>query len=162
MVRLVIFTFVSFIACAPALGADDPRERLGWIVGSWTIEGREDSFREVCGWFHGRSHVVCNSESRNAAGTLRKGVTVISWSEEKKRFVYYYYGSTGVTVAMDIFVEGRSLIATAERDEGDDLVREQVWITPAEDGAMHFREDVSKNGGPWETRTQFRYVRAKE
>ena len=109
-------------------------------------------------WFEGGSHVVCNSESQGKSG-LRKGVSVISYSDPDRRFVYYHYSSSGVAVAMDVFVGDRMLIATAERRSGGDVVREQVWMTPNPDGSYYFREDTSTNGGPWITSTRFRYVR---
>lgn len=158
MIRLAASMTILLVSCVSVAGAESPRDRLGWLIGTWTIEGRESSFTEVCDWFHHRSHVVCNSESRGTSG-VRKGVSVISYSDLKKRFLYYHYGSSGVAVEMDVFIEGHSLMATAERLEGDDLVREQVWMTPTPDGSADFREDVSKNGGPWETRTRFRYLR---
>lgn len=158
MIRFAICLIVLLAALPQANGADHPRERLDMIIGDWTIEGREGSFSEVCQWFHNRSHVVCNSESKSNSGVSR-GVSVFSYSETKERFVYYHYGSSGVAEGMDVFTDGRSLLATAERQAGSDLVREQVWMTPRPDGTFDFRIDVSKNGAPWETTTRFHYVR---
>lgn len=157
MVRSVnIFAFVLLLAASAF--AEDPRERLSMLVGDWTIEGRQDSFREVCEWYHKQSHVVCSSESSGPKG-IRKGVSVFSYSEATGRYAYYHYGSSGVAVAQRIFFQGNTMISTVELEKGPETVREQVWLTPLADGSMEFREEASKNGGPWEPTVRFRYIR---
>ena len=154
---LLIFAFAAAFA-TPLFSADAPRDRLGMLIGDWTIEGREDSFREVCEWFHERAHVVCNSETRGPK-SVRRGVSVFSYSEATKSFSYYHYGSSGVAVAQRIFFQGETMISTVELERGSDVVREQVWVTPLPGGSLDFREEASKNGGPWEQTVRFRYVR---
>ena len=157
MVRSVtIFAFVLLLAASAF--AEDPRERLSMLVGDWTIEGRQDSFREVCEWYYKQSHVVCSSESSGPKG-IRKGVSVFSYSEATGRYAYYHYGSSGVAVAQRIFFQGNTMISTVELEKGPETVREQVWLTPLADGSMEFREEASKNGGPWEPTVRFRYIR---
>lgn len=134
------------------------RERLEFLIGTWTVESMEDSFTETCEWYHQRSHVVCSSETVTAGGT-RKGVSVFSYSTRKGRYVYYHYGSSGVANEMDVFIVDKSLLATYERQVGADLVREQVWMTPRADGTYDFREDDSTNGGPWTTVASVHYLR---
>jgi hypothetical protein len=159
MFRLALsLLLLSTLRPDAANAAENPRELLSMIAGDWTVEGREDSFRETCEWFHNRSHLVCTSESRRPAGTSR-GVSVFSYSEAKGRFLYYHYGSSGVAVAMDAFLRDGSLFATAERQAGTDLLREQVRMTPRADGTFDFVEEVSTNGGPWKTTTQVHYIR---
>ena len=110
MIRATLLVTIALAASAASVSAaEPPRDRLAFIVGDWTIEGRETSFREVCEWFPGRSHVICNSESRRNSGTTR-GVSVFSYSDDKKRHVYYHYGSSGAVAAMDVFPDGKSLV----------------------------------------------------
>jgi hypothetical protein len=154
---LLIFAFAAAFA-TPLFSADSPRDRLGMLIGDWTIEGREDSFREVCDWFHANAHVVCNSESRGPKG-LRKGVSVFSYDDATGRYAYYHYGSSGVAVAQRVFFQGPVMVSTVELEKGTDVVREHVWVTPLADGSLEFREEASKNGGPWEQTVRFRYVR---
>lgn len=156
MIRATLLFTIALVASAAA--AEPPRDLLAFIVGDWTIEGREASFREVCEWFPGRSHVVCNSESRRDKGTSH-GVSVFSYSEVEKRHLYYHYGSSGVVATMDVFPDGKSLVATGERIVGTDVIREQVWMTPRGDDRFEFREQTSTNGGAWETTAHFTYVR---
>lgn len=154
----LLFTIALVASTASVSAAEPPRDLLAFIVGDWTIERRETSFRELCEWYPGRSHVVCNSESRRETGTSR-GVSVFSYSDEKKHHVYYHYGSSGAVAAMDVFTDGKSLVATGEKIVGANVVREQVWMTPRGDDRFEFREQISTNGGAWETAAQFNYVR---
>lgn len=141
----------------PKRDAAKAREQLAFIVGTWTIEGMEKDFTETCSWYQNRSHVVCNSESTGPSG-VQTGVSVFSYSARTGRYAYYHYGSSGVFNAMDVFVGDRSLIATAERVVGPDLVREQVTMARRADGSYDFREETSKNGGPWQLSTSFHYI----
>lgn len=153
------FTIFAFsVLVAVSAFAEHPRERLSMLVGDWTLEGREDSFREVCDWYHQQSHVVCTSESSGPKG-IRKGVSVFSYSDASGRYSYYHYGSSGVAVAQRIFFQGNTLISTVELEKEGGVVREQVWVTPLADGSMDFREEVSTNGGPWEPSVRMRYIR---
>ena len=156
---LITFLIVGLsLTLTIAVAAEEnPRDRLSMVVGDWTIAGREETFREVCEWFHNKSHVVCNSENRGPKGT-RKGVSVFSYSDVDGRYSYFHYGSSGVAVAQDIFFQGDTMISTVEHRRGRDIVREQVWLTPQADGTVEFREEVSTNGGPWEKTTLVRYV----
>jgi hypothetical protein len=146
-----------FAITAAAFAEEDPKAKLSRFIGDWTVEGKETTFRETCEWFHNRSHVVCNSESKRASG-IGRGVSVFSYSEAKKRLVYYHYGSSGVVAEMDVFFVGDIFYATGERRDGADLIREQVRITWLPDGTMDFQEEASTNGAEWKPTVRVHYV----
>lgn len=163
MLRLAIWTLVllalfppRFYAQPASASAPKPVEALAFLIGDWTIEGREATFSETCTWFANRAHVVCQSKTPKSSG-----MSVFSYASDKQRLVYYHYGSSGAAVAMDIFTEGRALIGTREVLLSGDLVREQVWMTPKDEDHFVFREQTSRNGGPWQTTTEFVYARRK-
>lgn len=158
MNRFAAAMLFCFIVAVPATAA--PRDALGILEGAWTIAGMEDSYLEVCRWFDDRSHMVCSSESREASGTKR-GVSVFSYSEEQERFLYYRYGSSGRVTAQDVFIDGATLHATAERTVKNGLIRMQVTMARRDDGSFDFVRQESHNGGPWKTVTTLRYVRAR-
>lgn len=60
---------------------------------------------------------------------------------------------------MDVFTDGKSLIATRETVRDGDVAREQVSMIPLDHNRFTFREQTSTNGGPWVTATTFTYVR---
>ena len=158
MLRAASLLYLTVLVAVPLGAEESPRERLEMLEGDWTIEGKEATFRETCAWFDQRSHIVCNSESRRTSG-VKRGVSVLSYSDEKKRFLYYSYGDSGGAAALDVFIEGGTLIATGEREAGPDLIRTQVQMTRRADGSFDFREQESKNGGPWTTTADVNYVR---
>ena len=157
MIRIVVSVLVLALGSVAARG-EDVRERLQMLEGDWTLEGREATFRETCAWFPRRSHMVCNSESHGKSG-VRNGVSVMSYADEKQRFVYYHYGSSGVVQALDLFLEEGVLRATGERLVGTDLIRTQVSMVRRADGSFDFHEQESKNAGPWESTARLHYVR---
>lgn len=156
MVFLLAISATSSHAQPAPESAPKPVEMLAFLIGDWTIEGQESTFSETCAWFRNRSHVVCQSRTPKSSG-----VSVLSYASEKQRLVYYHYGSSGAAVAMDVFTDGRTLIGTREVLLSGDLVREQVWMTPRDADHFVFREQTSKNGGPWQTTTEFVYARRK-
>jgi hypothetical protein len=142
----------------PVPQAVPARERLKMIEGDWTVEGKEATFRETCEWFGPRAHLVCSSEIRGKGG-VRRGVSVMSYSEESGRFLYYHYGHSGVVQALDLFLDEGQLRATGEREVGADLIRTQVMMTRRADGSFDFQEQESTNGRPWETTATVHYIR---
>lgn len=158
MFRYLLF-FMTALLVPPAYSAavDNPRERLSFLIGEWTIEGRENSLRDTCEWFHNRSHVLCTADTRTASG-LKKSVSVFSYSEDLGHYLYYHYGSSGVVAGQAAFFVDQTLTTTSERKEGRDIVREQVWVIPRADGSFDLHEDVSRNGGPWTTTVRVHYV----
>lgn len=157
MIRPMVVLLLAVASVAQ--GAESPRERLQMIEGHWTIEGREKTFNERCTWFADRSHMVCNSESRGKSGTVRRGVSVMSYSDDTRRFLYYHYGNSGVVQALDLFVENGVLMATGERSADGALIRTQVRMSPRVDGSFDFLEHESKNAGPWEKTAEVHYIR---
>lgn len=154
---LTLFLAVLLVAPAYAAPPENPRERLSFLIGDWTIEGREKSLRDTCEWFHNRSHVLCTAETRTTSG-LKKSVSVFSYSEDLGHYLYYHYGSSGVVAAQAAFFVGQTLTTTSERRDGKDVVREQVWVVPRADGSFDLHEDVSRNGGPWTTTVRVHYI----
>lgn len=159
MFRLMLAVGIALVAVDLGAEVKPNREAMKIIEGEWTIEGAEATFRETCEWFHLRSHMVCNSESRRKDGSVKRGVSVFSFSDEKGRFVYYHYGSSGIVVVHDVFFDGPTLLATGERRDGNDLIRNQVKMSPRSDGSYDFVEQESTNGGPWIESARVHYIR---
>ncbi len=157
---------VASLLCIPAfdalpqgVAASDARARLNAIVGGWTISGQEDSYSEICDWYHNRSFVVCNSEERQAQG-VSKSVSVLGFSEISGTYTYYSFSSSGSSRSLNGFLRGDEWIFTGERQIRGDVVRYQVSMKPTTSG-FAFREERSPNGGPWTVVAEFNYVRKK-
>jgi hypothetical protein len=131
--------------------------RLAALVGDWTIPGQERTYRELCEWYAERAFVVCNSLD---ASDGSKSVSILGYSKAEGVFTYHNYGHLGGSRSELGFPAGsRGLVYTYERRRGGDLLRSTTYLTPLDDGRLHFRSERSRNGGPWEETTNFHYVR---
>lgn len=153
MIKMRVILAALFLLSPSVVEASDgPLSNLSFLIGEWTVEGKK-GLTERCEWFTNQSHIVCTVRVNDTV----TGVSVFSHEASTGRYAYYHYGKSGVVAAMDIFPGERSLVATAERKVGSDLVREEVRITPRGHG-FDFLEVTSKNGGPWVTASAFRYI----
>jgi hypothetical protein len=62
--------------------------RLAALVGDWTLEGHEETYRELCEWFADRAFVVCRSAD-TADGS--SGVSILGYSKSEQMFTYHHY-----------------------------------------------------------------------
>lgn len=154
---IVLITHV-IIAAAQA-PAGEARARLDVLVGTWTVSGQEESYSEICDWYHNKSFVVCNSEEKGTQG-VSKSVSVIGFSEISQMYTYYNYGSSGGSRTLNGFVRGDEILFTGERSVRGNMVRYQISMKPTNSG-FAFREERSTNGAPWVVAAQVDYIRRK-
>ncbi len=156
-VGAVLITHMVFAAAQtpPA----EARARLDVIVGAWTISGQEESYSEICEWYHSKSFVVCNSEERKSQG-ISKSVSIIGFSDISGTYTYYNYGSSGGSRTLNGFLQGEEFLFTGERPVRGNMVRYQVSMKPTSSG-FAFREERSTNGAPWVVAAQVEYIRRK-
>src|SRR5258706_5451676 len=139
--------------------SSEARARLDALVGSWTVSGQEDSYSEICEWYHNRSFIVCNSEEKRPQG-VSKSVSVLGVSDLLGMYTYYNFSSSGGSRYLNGFLRGEEWLFTGERSVRGDMVRYQVSLKPRTSG-FAFREETSTNGAPWIVAAQFDYVRRK-
>jgi hypothetical protein len=137
--------------------APDVEARLAKIVGDWTVEGQEKTFRETCGWYGKRAFVVCNSQD-SSDGSM--GVSILGYAKARERFTYHHYSGSGTSRSESGFPHGgQGIVYTDERPAQDGTARVQTWLEPQADGRLRFRQERSVNGGPWEKSADFFYVK---
>lgn len=150
----------ALVAAAPLQAGVHPPEvekRLSFIVGDWTIEGAERTFRETCKWYAGRSFVVCNSVDRES-GKPELSVSILGWSAASRNYTYHHYGQDGRSRSETCFANDRGgLICLGERRDGASLVQTRSDVSPVDGGAA-FRSERSVDGGPWSEAVRFKYV----
>ena len=152
--------FITYALVAVAqVPPSESRERLEMFVGSWTIPGQENSYSEICEWYHNRSFIVCNTEEKRPQG-VSKSVSVLGFSELSGMYTYYSFGSSGGSRFLNGFLRGDEWLFTGERPVRGDMVRAQVSIKPTTSG-FAFREERSTNGAPWIVAAQVDYIRRK-
>jgi hypothetical protein len=141
-----------------AAGVHEPdvEARLAAIVGDWTLEGQQSTYRELCEWFGDRAFVVCRSSD---AADGSSGVSILGYSAAERRFTYHHYSHRGTSRSESGFPQGaRGIVYTAERTTQAGVVRTTTTLTPASDGRLHFRQERSVNGGAWAVSADFHYL----
>lgn len=134
----------------------DITTRLNYLVGDWTVEGQEQTYRERCEWYGERAFVVCNSEDSTDGS---RSVSILGYSRATNRFTYHNYNSRGTSRSESGFPHGElGIVYTDARALAAGEARTQTTLTPQPNGRMNFRLERSINGGPWEVVADFDYV----
>ena len=135
-------------------------QRLAFLVGDWTIEGAEATYREHCSWYAERSFVVCNTVDREG-GTPAHSVSILGWSAAGQNYTYHNYGQSGRSRSETCFANDRAgLTCLYERRDGAKLIESRSYIYPVAGGAAFYNER-SENGGPWTETVRLKYVPRK-
>lgn len=159
MRQLIVSVLVAVFSASAFAGAHPlaVEERLSFLVGDWTIEGAEGTYRENCEWFAERSFVVCNTEDR-ASGQLVRSVSILGWSAAMQNYTYHHYGQDGRSRSETCFAnELGGLTCLGQRRDGPTLIETRSHVWPVKEGAA-FRSERSENGGPWKTAVSLKYV----
>jgi hypothetical protein len=168
MKKLAIALLVA--ACAPVAIAQDALKQvdrpsgsspLDNFVGHWTLEGKEGNYLEVCEWYHGQFHIVCNTESKRADGSTGHSLSILSYVPDQG-YVYTGIGSKGryETMQGGTFVDGvLEFLSETDQDGGKVLTR--VRMGPFSETGTAFVVDSSADGGPWTVLDSITYVRIK-
>lgn len=158
---MIIGLALAFLTAAqgasPGVHAAEIEARLAPLVGDWTIAGQEASYRETCEWYRNRSFVVCTSTDSSDNSISQ---SILGYSAIEARFTYYNFGSAGTSNSRFGYPLGANgLVYTLERRSSAGHVRATTFVAPQADGRVHFREERSINGGPWNEVANFHYVR---
>lgn len=134
-------------------------DRLGSLVGRWTIAGSEQSFVEACRWYNGNFHIICETENKRADGTVSHGMSILGYLPEKDTYTYHGIGSAGRNETMSgIFAHG-VLEFTAEATDNDKTVISRVRIGPFSEREVPFVAESSTDRVNWAVDAMFMYVR---
>ena len=147
---------LSGVAQSKPLSAE--QQQLSFLKGHWTVEGSEDNYLEICDWIQG-NHMQCISVSKEKAGT-DSSMSFLSYLSVEKKYVYYgLYGSGGSRTLRGDWLRDKFLFE-GQRITPEKTTRWKVTLTPVKEN-LHFIEEFSINGGPWEKRADFIYKRIK-
>jgi hypothetical protein len=163
MKRIANSILLSFIAHA-AIAQDTPGRAPGYdalqhFVGRWTERGNESTFLEVCAWFDGNFHVVCNAERKRADGSVGRSMSILSYIPSEG-YVHIGIGNKG---SFDTLQHGTyrggifEFMSTSS--EGDKSIVTRIRLGPFADHGFPFAVDTSTDGGPWVTAGTTDYVK---
>jgi hypothetical protein len=164
MKRLIAFLLLCSVHAA--IAQDTPTrppayDPLQHFVGRWTERGNEKTFLEVCTWFDGNFHVVCNAERKRADGSVGRSLSILSYVPNEG-YVHVGIGNKGSyeTLQNGTFRSGRfEFLSTAKA--GDKSIVTRIRIGPFTKHGFPFVVDTSTDGGPWVAAGTTDYVKLK-
>lgn len=161
-----VAALLSLVA-VPLLGAQAPappqpgpeHQQLAYFAGRWTSQGDQQatpmgpggkfSGTETCEWFSGGFYVVCRFEGQGPAGEM-KGLGIMGYSGERKRFTYYGIGNDqGEGASATGEVAGDTWNWEGESMMGGQTMKARYTLKVASADSYSFRFEMSMGGGPW-------------
>lgn len=152
-------TFVVSAQQPPAKPRDPGYGPLQHFVGSWTVKGSEDTYREVCDWYDGRFHVVCNTESRRDDGSTGRSMSILGYVPAQG-YAYAGIGSGGhfQTHRHGTFEGGVFEFVDTVEESGRRRIK-RTRMGPFDSTEVPFVVDTSIDGGPWTVDVDITYLR---
>lgn len=141
------------------MGAANPspvERQLAFIVGDWTIAGKESFYRDHCTWFDDKSFVVCDTADGRPGG--HHSIAVLGWSEADGNFTYQQYDSSGGSRNERCFANDRrgiTCLGTLKTDDGFVETRSHIWPTAT---GLGISQDRATNGGEFREVGRVDYV----
>lgn len=153
---------VTLLTCINCFGQGDnltiEQQRLSFIKGSWTIDGSETTYIEICDWIQG-NHLQCISTSKEDKAD--NSISYLSYSALEKVYIYYgLYGSGNSRTLRGLWIDDK-FIFEGQRQTADKLTKWRVTMKP-NNGKVDFLEERSVDNGDWKESAKFQYKPAPE
>ena len=162
MAALALLTAVPAMAQESGGNDHDPSYiRLENLVGTWTTRGREATFSEVCAWYEGNFHVICNSENQRPDGSVGRGMSILSYVPNEG-YVYSGIGSRGryETYENGVWENDTLIFISSGIEEGIPRLS-RIRMGPFSGTEVPFAVDTSSDGSTWSEADITTYVRVK-
>jgi hypothetical protein len=152
----------SLLLSSPSFSQEEARHQgyapLEELVGSWTIAGKEGTYLEICDWYDGKRHVICNTESKRQDGSTSRGMSILSFVPEQG-YVYTGIGNRGRYETYRGGTYNNGIIEYLDHTDG---MHTRIRIGPFSDkNRVPFNVHTSQDGTKWEQADSFNYVRVK-
>lgn len=140
-----------------------PHERLSVFEGTWARADAApgDTFRDTCAWMAGgRRHMICRQRSESATGP-REQMVIYSYRGRDGTYTITVLLSGGQIWRYEGGPQGDRWIFNRAGDRPDSTQRLRQIVVPTGD-SIHFREEISENGGAWrltDPGEDYKYVR---
>ena len=145
----------------PAFAEEPPRHEgyapLEALVGSWTVAGREDTYRETCDWYHGKRHIVCHTESKREDGSTSHSISILSFIPDQG-YVYTGISSNG---RYETHKDGTFKDGILEYVDRSSKGLTRTRLGPLGGPRVPINVHTSPDGDKWEQAVSSEYVRVK-
>jgi hypothetical protein len=150
---------LAAMAAPPALERVHPpavEAHLAPLVGDWTREGKEATYRDHCVWYDRRAYVVCSLTDTSSGLRLE---AILGYSKEEARFTYQSYSNGGSSETQNGYPLGSDgMVFTDERTIDGKATRLTTSIAPQSDGRIRMSQDRSISGGAWQQVGEVYYI----
>lgn len=154
--------FLAAMAAPPLLERVHPpaiEAYLASLVGDWTREGKQATYRDHCVWYDRRAFVVC---SLTDSGSGARVEAVVGYSKEEARFTYQSFNNGGSSETQYGYPLGTNgMVFVDERTINGKATRLSTAIAPQRDGSLRMTQDRSVLGGPWQQVGEVYYLPRK-
>ena len=134
-------------------------DQLSSLIGRWTIKGSEGKYAEVCRWYDGNFHIICETDNTRADGTVGHGMSTLGYLPDKDTYTYHGIGSNGRNETMSgTFADGIFEFTVEAIDKGGTIIS-RVRIGPFSGREMPFVAESSADGKSWTIDAEITYVR---
>ena len=153
--------FILPVALFSIAAAHPPavEQQLSFLVGDWTIAGKEAAYRDNCTWFDDRSFVVCDTTDGRPGG--HHSIAVVGWSAADGNFTYQQYDNSGRSRNERCFANDRkgiTCLGKIEDSTGFIETRSHIWPTAT---GLGISQDRATNGGAFKEVGRVDYIRRK-
>jgi hypothetical protein len=148
-------------ATADPLTPRPNHERLAVFEGSWRQVGNgAEQPTESCSWLAGgRRHMICSARHIASAGPIEHR-TIYSYRGRDSTYVVTALLATGQVWTYHGRPEGNKWVFNLQPDRPETTQRLRMVLTVAAD-TIHFVEESSENGGPFQITEDYRHVRIR-
>jgi hypothetical protein len=157
---LLILTCVGAVLGQAPAGPPKPgpeHQKLAYFAGKWSAEGDSKpnpfgpagkfTFTQNCEWFEGGFALVCHSEGKMQAGTM-KGLSVMGYDPGAKTYTYYETNTMGESVFARGMVEGDTWTWTNEGKMGGKPVRGRFTLKQVSADSASFKFEMGMGDEP--------------
>jgi len=157
----------------PPAGMEMPKpgpehKKLGYFVGSWSLDadmkpgpmgpGGKMTGTSTCSWFDGGYAVVCKDSGKSPMGAM-KGLGVISYDREDKKYSYFGIDNMGMAEKAEGTVENDTWVYTNEGKMNGKAFKGKYTITNVKPDTYDFKWEMSEDGTAWNTMMEGKYKR---
>jgi hypothetical protein len=134
-------------------------DRLSSLIGRWTIKGSEEMYVEVCRWYEGNFHIICETENKRADGTVSHSMSILGYLPDKDTYTYHGIGSKGRNETMSgAFADGVFEFTVEAVDNGATVIS-RVRMGPFSEREVPFVAESSTDRVSWAVDATLTYVR---
>jgi hypothetical protein len=177
--KLAVLVVSGILAAAVAARAEEKKagppkpgpevKKLAYFTGTWTSEGEikanpimpagKMTSTDVCTWYAGGFHVVCNSKGTGPMGKM-SGLGILGYNTEEKVYTYNGIDNTGHLETSKGTTDGKTWSYTSEDKMGGKTMYGRYTIGDLQPDSYSFSWAMSEDNKTWNTVMEGKTTRA--